>query len=364
MLSTTGTETIITRYGKASAMGFLGKAAKGMPSPATVSSYLRTRARADLARFLDRRVLNRGAAVYQSPSFEGTPTDLPGGLEASSFDELTVDNERMRRNFRSYLEMGTFAHYAGCRRVLELGAGYSTLVWGQFAGKTGAEVTSIDADFNLFETHVGDSSYADSVDEHVDTLEGVTVDPQMLREFYATPRSTVAGVAVADLVDHLDRFVTADGCPTDSLDLVRQNAPTRNWSATDLLMVDGRFEVPRYLLDWHIHEYEEDGFERHLADLSSVDRTGIVRSLLETGRTWDFVWFDSGEPSSLLEWDLLASHVEPGGFAAFHDIFFPKSMKNFVAAASVVASPDWEVVFVDARTPQGLMVARRHSVTY
>lgn len=82
-------------------------------------------------------------------------------------------------------------------------------------------------------------------------------------------------------------------------------------------------------------------------------------TLLAEHPALDAVFFDCGEFSSLGEWFKLGPRIRPGGLAVFHDVYFPKSTKNFLVCALMEASGDWEVLYRDATTPQGLVVARR-----
>ncbi len=82
-------------------------------------------------------------------------------------------------------------------------------------------------------------------------------------------------------------------------------------------------------------------------------------SVLAQAPVLDAVFFDCGEFSSMLEWEKLKDRIRPGGLALFHDIYFPKSVKNFLVCAALAADPAWEVLYRDASTPQGFLAARR-----
>jgi hypothetical protein len=82
---------------------------------------------------------------------------------------------------------------------------------------------------------------------------------------------------------------------------------------------------------------------------------------IDSSQSWDFVFFDSGEVSSNIEWLNLKDKIAVGGLAAFHDIYFPKSIKNFLPCAAIAADPAWNVILLDEGTIQGLLIAQRIS---
>ena len=73
----------------------------------------------------------------------------------------------------------------------------------------------------------------------------------------------------------------------------------------------------------------------------------------------DLVFLDSGEFSSMPEWEIVVSRLRPGGYVILHDIFFPKSFKNWLVCGAILANPAYETLYIDRSTPQGLMVAQK-----
>lgn len=84
-------------------------------------------------------------------------------------------------------------------------------------------------------------------------------------------------------------------------------------------------------------------------------------NILKRYEMLDYVFFDSGELSSMVEWMKLKERIRVGGLAVFHDIYFPKSIKNFMVCAAICCSKNWEIIYQDKSTPQGLLVARKTS---
>lgn len=71
----------------------------------------------------------------------------------------------------------------------------------------------------------------------------------------------------------------------------------------------------------------------------------------------DAVFFDCGEISSIGEWSLLENQIRVGGYALFHDIYYPKSIKNFLIVTYINLSEQWKILYQDKISPQGGIVA-------
>tara|TARA_B100001964_G_scaffold194883_1_gene218677 strand:- start:342 stop:698 length:357 start_codon:yes stop_codon:yes gene_type:complete len=89
-----------------------------------------------------------------------------------------------------------------------------------------------------------------------------------------------------------------------------------------------------------------------------VEKKGFVDKILENNIEYDFIFFDCGEFSSQVEWVLLENQIKIGGYSILHDIYFPKSIKNFLVASFINISKDREVDYKDSSTTQGMLVAK------
>ena len=72
----------------------------------------------------------------------------------------------------------------------------------------------------------------------------------------------------------------------------------------------------------------------------------------------DFFFSDSGEHCGVPEWQIVKNRIKQGGKFAAHDIYHPKSKKNFQVAAAIEKSDKWRVL-VKTSTKQGLLIAER-----
>lgn len=286
--------------------------------------------------------------------------DMAEAIRATCYSGLTCCNGLYRQSLPVYVELVNLARHAGCRRILELGAGLSTGLWSRYADQTGAEVTSVCADFGPTRSYLVDTPEAKLLDRCVHCVEGFTVLADQMEQFYAgDPRDSLAGVPVQELtatLHHFSRPVSAG----------RQNRRTERLeqqfggsaTASDILITANKLEFPPDLLDVFC---EEPRFSDMLDVLRQADTEGRAGVLDGLDGEWDLIFFDSGELSTMIEWEQLHRRVPVGGFVALHDIYFPKSLKSCLACAAIVADPSWDVVYVDDTTPQGLLIARRTS---
>ena len=285
-------------------------------------------------------------------------TGEAGVIQSLCYSDLNYTSTNRFVGFRSYVSMVNIAYHLGCTNVLEIGAGLSTAVWAHFAQRTGAQVCVIDMDFGSMKSFLGDSNHAALVKENVEFIEGATITADELLDFYTVARETFGGVEVAAFADKLDLFKKLD-CITLECQEVLAFAPRKKWSVRELIVNGSSLVFPRQLLDIFSSGKSFDNEMALLKNVESRGKAGVLDELIARGNQWDLVFFDSGELSSMLEWVKLKDKIAVGGVAAFHDIFFPKSFKNFIVCASVLADPDWKVVFIDDSTHQGLMIAQK-----
>lgn len=329
------------------------KLTRAIRNPSKISPFLQRQFRNGY----HRHFRNREAAIYDDRPATGVPNRANQGIKETLFGDIEM-SAHAERNFRTFLEVSDYAHYFGCESILEIGAGYSTAIWAEYSDRTGADVSSVDADVETIPRKLGGTRHEQSVRSRVDLIEGVSVHPGEIAEFYRRPTDEIAGVELDRFVEEIDLLGRADGCPAEYANTVNRLAATKDWSIRDLLVSDGQLFFPSEVLDQYV---VENDFDEHLSSLRDVETTGVLDELVDSNGSWDLIWFDSGETSSIVEWTKLKECINPGGLAAFHDVFFPKSMKNFLVVSSLFADPDWEILTIDDSTVQGLAVAQRRA---
>lgn len=109
----------------------------------------------------------------------------------------------------------------------------------------------------------------------------------------------------------------------------------------------------------HPHAIEEYGFYQQF---DAIEGEKLSSRLAKRGKQMDALFLDCGELSSIAEFVLLESLVPIDGYILLHDIYYPKSIKNYLVAAIIDLSPDWEVLYRDSASRQGGLVAVRKNV--
>ena len=106
----------------------------------------------------------------------------------------------------------------------------------------------------------------------------------------------------------------------------------------------------------HPHAKEEYAF---YTSFNALEGKKLCSRLVDEKRKMDALFLDCGELSSVAEFVLLESQVPEGGYILLHDIYYPKSIKNYLVAAFLELSEEWDVVYRDKASPQGGLVAVR-----
>lgn len=247
-----------------------------------------------------------------------------------------------------------YAHAANLLRnlapldnVLELGRGYSTVVL----------ASSLPAATRIFSVDGKPVAAYDiapclaTLAGHVRFVDGFTVTRAELDAFYAgQDHASLLGRSAAEIIAGLPAFLRP--CPSryaEALGLV-PDGPDLAARCLEFLAPEGRLRcLSRLFPDILAGE----------ARFSAAGGETALDAVLAEAPVLDAVFFDCGEFSSPLEWVRLKDRIRPGGLALFHDIYFPKSVKNFLVGAAIATDPAWEIVYRDHSTPQGLLAARR-----
>ena len=232
---------------------------------------------------------------------------------------------------------------------LELGSGVSTVLLGKLISERGGILYSVDYDRERMPRLLGGATVR-HLSKYVRFLTGSTVTAESLKTVYFDEQYRSASTLANITPSSLQRFIREyRGNYHELLPRARRDSVAE---ISQLFFRNGSFTVPVEILN-------RDRLLDEINRVAAQDVTGVLNELLEDGVLFDFVFFDSGEHSSLAEWLCLKEHVKAGGLIALHDIYYPKSAKNFIVAADVSADPKYQIAYIDQTTPQGLLIARR-----
>lgn len=242
-------------------------------------------------------------------------------------------------------------------RVLELGSGYSTVLLGLLAKHRKCAAYSVDLNFNTVITATIGTEFETIVKDNVRLMQGATISSNEFNAFFnGVPKTHLGGISAGCVHHHFGEFVRKliDLRKWDKLSEKLGRMPDQD-TLEKLFFTDAGIVFPRNILDI----YRNQGDEFDVYDPQKPEIKGVLDCLLADNPKFDVIFFDCGEFSSHPEWEKLNGCVRPGGLAVFHDIYFPKSFKNFLLCAAVLGSADWKVEYIDESTPQGMMIARK-----
>ena len=256
----------------------------------------------------------------------------------------------------------TFASILAFRKqpltILEIGVGLSTLVISDLLSRRNDFSKLISYDLRgktAFIENTRDVNIdIDRCLESIEFREESTCTYKELVKFYTSNQSTVGNLQHKQLLDGLDCFV--DYSMDDrKLLMIEQllGMDGKTSFINDLrshFLENGLFSSPIFELyrsndcefTW-LGEYQPDfNFEK------SIENESI-----------DIVYFDSGEFSSVLEFNKLEKFLKVGSILVLQDILFPKSIKSFLIGSFLVMSPNYQIIWQDNTTPQGILVAKK-----
>jgi hypothetical protein len=272
-------------------------------------------------------------------------SDLGESIRNACYPQLRYKNENYYNSFPVYIKMVSIAYHKACRRILELGAGLSTILWGKYAHNTKATVCTVDADLSYVRSLLKGTPHEKVVEDHVECIQGKTITVDEFVDFYQdAEHQTFGGVEVVSFKETLDFF--HDGRYYDwRTKGVEQIIGRKRWRISDLFFDRDALKFPIGILDIYSMGRSFENEVVFLDEGLGDSRRGVLDQLVKRGNQWDFIFFDSS--------------ITIGGIAAFHDVFFPKSLKNFLICASLLVDPNWLPLYFDDTTPQGLFMVQR-----
>ncbi len=269
------------------------------------------------------------------------------------YSKLKFLDEREKSVFVEYIRSFSFLFYEDIKLVLEIGAGHSTLIFASLAKKMGCKVKTIDMNPEAIIKKVHDQALADEIFDNVDFVRGASVSCDELTSYFDGTISKIGNVNIEDVIDNVDSFIDLEmdnrkeGKVKEALGIANLNSE----SLKENLLNNEKFAKEL------IQIYRTDADEFNYCSKNSGNK-GVLSDLLD-GESVDAVFLDSGEFVSLVEWEIVAKKLRKGGYVFLHDIYFPKSFKNWLVCASIAADPEWEILYQDKSTPQGMMLAKK-----
>lgn len=222
--------------------------------------------------------------------------------------------------------------------LLELGGGYSTILAKELFDDR--LVTLISVDFNPEKYHRILNSKKNSVSflKTIDTINEITVSFEEVERALVEIVNRLLSYAEDDVRFCVLKFINSVQCSNDFSAYIKKN--------------DGG-EICRAVTQY-------DGFKSEISfykKFNAMKGVGACSRIAAGKKCIDAVFFDCGEASSFAEFIALESRLKTGSYVLLHDIYFPKSIKNFLLAALLSLDPEWDVLYQDSVSEQGGLVA-------
>ncbi len=222
--------------------------------------------------------------------------------------------------------------------LLELGGGYSTILAKELFDDRLVKLTSVD--FNPEKYHRILNSKKNSVNffKTIDTINEITVSFEEVQKALEEIVNRLLGYAEDEVRLCVLKFINNVQFSDEFAAYIKKNDSEAICRAVT----------------------EHDGFTSEIPFYKKFDAMtgeGACSRIAASETSINAVFFDCGEASSFAEFFALESRLKTGSYVLLHDIYFPKSIKNFLLAALLSLDPTWDVLYQDSISEQGGLVA-------
>lgn len=275
----------------------------------------------------------------------------------SSFNDLGHrDKQVIRQCIQNFSTVISIVRLNGLKaRILETGAGLSTVIFSKLLSFPDEQIKTIDA-FALDAIQInsrGTSVHFKVSDlNNCEVIKGITIDEKELINFYDSSKSTIISLPIEKVLSHLDLFLnlSMDDRKYQKICHILNSVCVTSDVLRNYFLING------FLNSELIKSYRTSEDEFHF--LKNSNEKPVLRKLLCNYKP-NIIYLDSGEYSSNIEFNIIDELSENGTLLIVQDIFFPKSIKSFLIASAIMASERWKVLWIDRTTPQGIMVCQK-----
>lgn len=224
-------------------------------------------------------------------------------------------------------------------KFLELGGGFSTVLLTNILNIEPKLITSVDLNPSKYNWILNSPQNRTIFLSMINNVQRPTVALEEVFLGLETIRIKLSMHEKDKLISALNKYITSD---IASSEYVAECIFSKNGDALKRLLTEH-------------HAYEED--LKFYKSCNYEEGSGFCTDLVMAGYKADAIFFDCGEVSSVGEWAILEETFQVGSYALFHDIYYPKSIKNFLIVSYLDLSDDWEIVYIDSSSLQGALVA-------
>lgn len=266
---------------------------------------------------------------------------------------LKIPDKREENVLVSYIRAFNFLVYENdITNILEIGAGNSSILFSLLSKRLNLEIDIIDMKKSSLLDKLKNKKHEKQLTVNLKFNYGKSISDEQLNKYYSNQIKKIGSVEINKVLENSDLFLDYNQDNrklNDVLKLLGENE--LNSSTINKIFNNEKFKSN--ILNLYSTPLNEFTFQNH--DKKNVN---LLEKIMGT-KNIDLVYLDSGEFSSLPEWDIVNKNIKQGGIIVLHDIFFPKSFKNFLVASSIKADSNWDIIHFDNTTPQGILIAKK-----
>ena len=275
-------------------------------------------------------------------------------IQKNYFPRLEFVDKRERKVFFSYIRgFSPIIFDLNIQNILEIGGGQSTYLLCHLANRLNFSLSTIDMNPLSIKNKLKSLEITEDIIQKINFIKGYTISPNLINKFYEEEEIKIGKYKLEYVLKYSEEFIDISLDDRKVLNVCKAlNLQSFNFE-TILKTLSTHKKIPKDLLDVYRTKYDEFNFSDEYKKISSC-----LEKSLKNLRP-NAIFLDSGEFSSLLEWNLVYQFQQKGDYIILHDIFFPKSIKNWLVAASIKADPSYEILYIDRSTPQGFLIAMK-----
>lgn len=226
--------------------------------------------------------------------------------------------------------------------ILELGGGYSTVLLRNMFHESDLSISSVDLNSGKYDRILNSKTNRKGFLSKINSINELTVTLEEINSGIKDLQKKLSSLDQNQVKESLLQYIR-DPDAGKKCNEICSKIFSRDCGALNNIIA----KHPNYEADLKFYNLFDTELESFCGRESNLTKQ------------YDAIFFDCGEVSSIGEWFLMQDKVKVGGYALFHDIYFPKSIKNFLIVTYLSLCSAWEIVYTDTISQQGALMAKR-----